>query len=169
MCPPPLHCARAAGAEWEADHRSCTEEPLRCLCVCGEQHCGSENEQGGSAFCAGWDDSPVTAHYCFNSTNFEFSPTFWVNQMAPRYLTVQCSAELLLSSAAAKPVLVLKPDNVSVRTGESAQFYCQAKGDPSPAVVWSREQGPLPNGRYFMMEIHRHEIYICFQTTTTCR
>nr|XP_057943826.1 roundabout homolog 1 isoform X2 [Doryrhamphus excisus] len=50
----------------------------------------------------------------------------------------------------AKPVLVLKPENVSVRTGESAQFYCQAKGDPPPAVVWSREQGPLPNGRYLV-------------------
>ncbi|XP_061608199.1 roundabout homolog 1 isoform X3 [Phyllopteryx taeniolatus] len=50
----------------------------------------------------------------------------------------------------AKPVLVLKPENVSVRLGESAQFNCQAKGDPPPAVVWSREQGPLPNGRYLM-------------------
>ncbi|XP_054611587.1 roundabout homolog 1 isoform X2 [Dunckerocampus dactyliophorus] len=50
----------------------------------------------------------------------------------------------------AKPVLVLKPENVSVRIGESAQFYCQAKGDPPPAVVWSREQGPLPNGRYLV-------------------
>uniref|UniRef100_A0A8P4KTT2 Roundabout, axon guidance receptor, homolog 4 (Drosophila) n=1 Tax=Dicentrarchus labrax TaxID=13489 RepID=A0A8P4KTT2_DICLA len=53
-------------------------------------------------------------------------------------------------SVLAKPVLVLKPENVSVRMGESAQFYCQAKGDPPPAVVWSREQGPLPNGRYLV-------------------
>lgn len=53
-------------------------------------------------------------------------------------------------SVLAKPVLVLKPENVSVRMGESAQFYCQAKGDPPPAVVWSREQGPLPNGRYIV-------------------
>ncbi|XP_070774152.1 roundabout homolog 4 [Enoplosus armatus] len=53
-------------------------------------------------------------------------------------------------SVLAKPVLVLKPENVSVQTGESAQFYCQAKGDPPPAVVWSREQGPLPNGRYLV-------------------
>ncbi|XP_041656512.1 roundabout homolog 1 [Cheilinus undulatus] len=50
----------------------------------------------------------------------------------------------------AMPVLVLKPENVSVRMGESAHFYCQAKGDPPPAVVWSREQGPLPNGRYLV-------------------
>ncbi|XP_044077930.1 roundabout homolog 1 isoform X2 [Siniperca chuatsi] len=53
-------------------------------------------------------------------------------------------------SVLAKPVLVLKPENVSVRMGESAQFYCQAKGDPLPAVVWSREQGTLPNGRYLV-------------------
>ncbi|XP_071317205.1 roundabout homolog 4 isoform X1 [Trachinotus anak] len=53
-------------------------------------------------------------------------------------------------SVLAKPVLVLKPENVSVRVGESAHFYCQAKGDPPPSVVWSREQGPLPNGRYLV-------------------
>ncbi|KAM7374897.1 hypothetical protein PAMP_007531 [Pampus punctatissimus] len=53
-------------------------------------------------------------------------------------------------SVLVKPVIVLKPQNVSVRMGESAQFYCQAKGDPPPIVVWSREQGPLPNGRYLV-------------------
>ncbi|XP_040907586.1 roundabout homolog 1 isoform X2 [Toxotes jaculatrix] len=53
-------------------------------------------------------------------------------------------------SVLAKPVLVMRPENVSVRMGESAQFYCQAKGDPPPSVVWSREQGPLPNGRYLV-------------------
>ncbi|XP_024249539.1 roundabout homolog 1 isoform X2 [Oncorhynchus tshawytscha] len=53
-------------------------------------------------------------------------------------------------SVLAKPVLVLKPQDVSVGTGESAQFYCEAKGDPMPAVEWSRVQGPLPNGRYLV-------------------
>ncbi|CAJ1064756.1 roundabout homolog 1 isoform X2 [Xyrichtys novacula] len=53
-------------------------------------------------------------------------------------------------SVLAKPVLVLKPENVSVREGESAQFYCQVTGDPPPAVVWTREQGSLPNGRYLI-------------------
>ncbi|KAK9536036.1 hypothetical protein VZT92_005855 [Zoarces viviparus] len=62
-------------------------------------------------------------------------------------------------SVLAKPVLVLKPENVSVRTGESAQFYCQAKGDPPPAVVWSREQGPLPNGRYLVNPDHTLQIH----------
>ncbi|XP_029029600.1 roundabout homolog 4 isoform X2 [Betta splendens] len=53
-------------------------------------------------------------------------------------------------SVLSKPVLVLKPEDVSATMGESAQFYCQATGDPPPAVVWSREQGPLPNGRYLV-------------------
>ncbi|KAM7398629.1 hypothetical protein PAMA_006507 [Pampus argenteus] len=66
------------------------------------------------------------------------------------YHRVQSSTELLFSSTVVKPVIVLKPQNVSVRMGESAQFYCQAKGDPPPIVVWSREQGPLPNGRYLV-------------------
>lgn len=49
-----------------------------------------------------------------------------------------------------KPVLLMKPENVTVKMGESAQFRCQAKGDPAPVVMWSREQGPLPNGRYLV-------------------
>ncbi|KAM8898331.1 roundabout homolog 4 isoform 3-T3 [Spinachia spinachia] len=62
-------------------------------------------------------------------------------------------------SVLAKPVLLLKPQNVSVRMGESAQFYCQTKGDPPPAVVWSREQGPLPNGRYLVNPDHTLQIH----------
>ncbi|KAG7279661.1 hypothetical protein CRUP_025764, partial [Coryphaenoides rupestris] len=50
-------------------------------------------------------------------------------------------------SVLARPVLLQRPENVTVRPGESASFYCQARGDPAPAVEWSREQGPLPNGR----------------------
>ncbi|KAI4904940.1 hypothetical protein NFI96_000552 [Prochilodus magdalenae] len=49
-----------------------------------------------------------------------------------------------------KPVLLREPQDVSVRLGESAQFYCEAQGDPMPTVEWSREQGPLPNGRYLV-------------------
>ncbi|XP_061659521.1 roundabout homolog 1 isoform X2 [Syngnathoides biaculeatus] len=59
----------------------------------------------------------------------------------------------------AKPVFVLKPENVSVRIGESARFNCRAKGDPPPAVVWIREQGPLPNGRYLVNPDHMLQIH----------
>ncbi|CAL8305388.1 unnamed protein product [Gadus morhua 'NCC'] len=53
-------------------------------------------------------------------------------------------------SVLARPLLLQKPEDVTVRQGESATFYCQARGDPAPAVEWSREQGPLPNGRYLV-------------------
>ncbi|XP_060765257.1 roundabout homolog 1 isoform X2 [Neoarius graeffei] len=49
-----------------------------------------------------------------------------------------------------KPVLLREPQDVSVSLGESAHFFCEAKGDPMPTVEWSREQGPLPNGRYLV-------------------
>lgn len=44
-------------------------------------------------------------------------------------------------------MLLRKPEDVSVQLGESAQFFCEADGDPMPSVEWSRDQGPLPNGR----------------------
>ncbi|XP_062309897.1 roundabout homolog 1 isoform X2 [Osmerus eperlanus] len=53
-------------------------------------------------------------------------------------------------SVLAQPVLVMGPEDVLVRAGESAHFYCEVRGDPTPAVEWSREQGPLPNGRYLV-------------------
>lgn len=100
-----LHGACAVGAEWEAYHRSRAEEPLWRLCVCGEQHCGSEKEQGGSTFCAGWDNIPVTAYYRFSNTFFfffKFSTTFWMQfyKTTPhpgtsRYATVLSSSYLL--------------------------------------------------------------------------
>lgn len=49
-----------------------------------------------------------------------------------------------------KPVLLQKPQNTTVKMGESAQFSCTAKGDPAPVLMWSRETGPLPNGRYLV-------------------
>ncbi|XP_028321967.1 roundabout homolog 1 isoform X2 [Gouania willdenowi] len=53
-------------------------------------------------------------------------------------------------SVLVRPVLLIRPENVSVRLGDSAHFYCHAKGDPPPTVVWSRGRGPLPNGRYLV-------------------
>ncbi|KAM9456262.1 roundabout homolog 4 isoform 2-T2 [Clarias gariepinus] len=49
-----------------------------------------------------------------------------------------------------KPVLLREPQDVSVSLGGSVHFFCETKGDPMPKVEWSREQGPLPNGRYLI-------------------
>lgn len=135
----------AIGAERKAHHCPCGEEPLWRLCLRGQQHSGSEREQSRSAVCARWEENtpPTRSEHSDSISNQSHAP---VSHVSP---------ELLLCPPAAKPVLVLKPENVSVRLGESAQFYCQAKGDPPPAVVWSREQGPLPNGRYLVIAAHR--------------
>uniref|UniRef100_A0A3B3BXI1 Roundabout, axon guidance receptor, homolog 4 (Drosophila) n=1 Tax=Oryzias melastigma TaxID=30732 RepID=A0A3B3BXI1_ORYME len=61
-------------------------------------------------------------------------------------------------SVLAKPVLTLKPENASVMAGDSAHFYCQATGDPPPAVVWSREGGALPNG-YLVKPDHTLQLF----------
>ncbi|XP_055082794.1 roundabout homolog 1 isoform X2 [Periophthalmus magnuspinnatus] len=70
-----------------------------------------------------------------------------------------------------KPVLLQRPQNVSVKMGESAHFTCQAKGDPAPVVMWSRDQGPLPNGRYLVNPVQTLQIhYVTAQDagTYTC-
>ncbi|XP_062870532.1 roundabout homolog 1 isoform X2 [Trichomycterus rosablanca] len=49
-----------------------------------------------------------------------------------------------------KPVIRREPQDVFVKLGESAHFFCDGQGDPMPRLEWSREQGPLPNGRYLV-------------------
>lgn len=56
-------------------------------------------------------------------------------------------------------MLLHEPEDVSVSLGESAHFFCEAKGDPMPTVEWSREQGPLPNGR---LETFTHSAPLTF-------
>ncbi|XP_051764651.1 roundabout homolog 1 isoform X2 [Ctenopharyngodon idella] len=62
-------------------------------------------------------------------------------------------------SVLAKPMLLRKPEDVSVQLGESAQFFCKADGDPMPSVEWSRDQGRLPNGRYLINPDHSLQIH----------
>ncbi|XP_052464003.1 roundabout homolog 4-like isoform X1 [Carassius gibelio] len=62
-------------------------------------------------------------------------------------------------SALAMPVLLRKPEDVSVQLGASAQFFCKADGDPIPSVEWSREKGPLPSGRYLINPDHSLQIH----------
>ncbi|XP_043107009.1 roundabout homolog 1 isoform X1 [Puntigrus tetrazona] len=62
-------------------------------------------------------------------------------------------------SVLAKPVLLSKPEDVSVQLGASAQFFCEADGDPMPSVEWRREKGPLPNGRYLINPDHSLQIH----------
>uniref|UniRef100_A0A673JHU5 Roundabout, axon guidance receptor, homolog 4 (Drosophila) n=1 Tax=Sinocyclocheilus rhinocerous TaxID=307959 RepID=A0A673JHU5_9TELE len=57
-------------------------------------------------------------------------------------------------------------EDVSVQLGASAQFFCEADGDPMPSVEWSREKAPLPNGRYLINPDHSLQIhYVTAQDT----
>ena len=48
---------------------------------------------------------------------------------------------------AVRPVVVRPPQDVTALVGSDATFECGASGDPTPHVVWRRQDGPLPAGR----------------------
>uniref|UniRef100_A0A1A9V1C8 Ig-like domain-containing protein n=1 Tax=Glossina austeni TaxID=7395 RepID=A0A1A9V1C8_GLOAU len=52
------------------------------------------------------------------------------------------------------PEIIKKPQNQGVRVGGVASFYCAARGDPPPSIVW-RKNGKKVSGtqsRYTVLE-----------------
>ncbi|XP_067827155.1 roundabout homolog 1 [Heptranchias perlo] len=47
-----------------------------------------------------------------------------------------------------KPTFVQRPSDATITAGDTVQFSCEARGDPMPHVLWQRENGDLPIGRY---------------------
>ena len=47
-----------------------------------------------------------------------------------------------------KPKFVRSPQDILVEENEDVEFSCQATGDPSPTIIWKREEEPIPQGRY---------------------
>ena len=47
-----------------------------------------------------------------------------------------------------KPTFVKLPQELEVEENESVQFQCKANGDPTPTIVWKKEEGQIPQGRY---------------------
>lgn len=45
-----------------------------------------------------------------------------------------------------------EPKDVTVHTGQTAEFECKVGGDPKPKVIWEREGSKLPIGRVVIME-----------------
>ncbi|XP_055516807.1 roundabout homolog 1 isoform X2 [Leucoraja erinacea] len=58
-----------------------------------------------------------------------------------------------------KPTFVQRPSDATVMAGDSVQFSCDARGDPLPRVVWKKENGMLPNGRYEVNSDHTIRIH----------
>lgn len=44
------------------------------------------------------------------------------------------------------PEIIRKPQNQGVRVGGVASFYCAARGDPPPSIVW-RKNGKKVSGK----------------------
>lgn len=40
-----------------------------------------------------------------------------------------------------------RPSNLAVTVDDSAEFKCEARGDPVPTVRWRKDDGELPKGR----------------------
>ncbi|XP_069750598.1 roundabout homolog 1 isoform X2 [Narcine bancroftii] len=47
-----------------------------------------------------------------------------------------------------KPTFIQRPSDATVIAGDSVQFSCEVRGDPMPQVLWKKESGDLPAGRY---------------------
>ncbi|XP_064554284.1 tyrosine-protein phosphatase Lar isoform X4 [Drosophila montana] len=81
-------------------------------------------------------------------------------QMAASFVAVNLFAALLLIwtpatvDAVHPPEIIRKPQNQGVRVGGVASFYCAARGDPPPSIVW-RKNGKKVSGtqsRYTVLE-----------------
>lgn len=61
-----------------------------------------------------------------------------------------------------------RPSNLAVTVDDSAEFKCEARGDPVPTVRWRKDDGELPKSRYisgFSNVMHRFEISLLNQVT----
>lgn len=54
------------------------------------------------------------------------------------------------------PEIVKRPDNLSVRVGGVASFFCSARGDPQPTIVWRKNGKKVPGtqSRYSVNELN---------------
>ncbi|XP_036379292.1 roundabout homolog 1-like isoform X1 [Megalops cyprinoides] len=53
-----------------------------------------------------------------------------------------------------RPTFTKRPSSRVVLVEGSAEFRCEARGDPIPTVRWRKEDGDLPKGRYEIREDH---------------
>lgn len=53
---------------------------------------------------------------------------------------------------AVKPFFNKEPTDVTVLAGESVQFQCKVGGDPTPNILWRRDDGKMPIGRAHILD-----------------
>ncbi|XP_051840318.1 roundabout homolog 1 isoform X4 [Antechinus flavipes] len=57
-----------------------------------------------------------------------------------------------------RPSFVKRPSNLAVTVDDSAEFKCEARGDPVLIVRWRKDDGELPKSRYEIRDDHTLKI-----------
>ncbi|KAM3836826.1 roundabout homolog 1 [Vipera latastei] len=57
-----------------------------------------------------------------------------------------------------RPSFVKRPSNLAVTVDDSAEFSCEARGDPVPTLRWRKDDGELPKSRYEIRDDHTLKI-----------
>ncbi|XP_050537160.1 roundabout homolog 2 isoform X2 [Daktulosphaira vitifoliae] len=70
-----------------------------------------------------------------------------------------------------KPFMISEPKDVTVLTGQTAEFECKVGGDPNPNIYWEREGSKMPFGRAQILDnkslriinvmAHDEGLYVC--------
>lgn len=47
-----------------------------------------------------------------------------------------------------KPFFNKEPSDITVLAGKTVQFHCAVGGDPQPQILWRKDDGNMPVGRY---------------------
>nr|XP_033797623.1 roundabout homolog 1 isoform X1 [Geotrypetes seraphini] len=58
-----------------------------------------------------------------------------------------------------RPSFVKRPSNLAVTVDDSAEFKCEARGDPVPTVRWRKDDGDLPKARFEIRDDHTLKIW----------
>ena len=56
-----------------------------------------------------------------------------------------------------EPRLITTPDDQTVIEGTKATFYCNASGNPSPKITWSKDGKTLTEGETLSFEANRNQ------------
>jgi len=74
--------------------------------------------------------------------------TIIINTVLYIYLTnIICIKHDVLNMSTVKPFINTEPKDVTVHTGQTAEFECKVGGDPKPNIYWEREGNKMPYGR----------------------
>lgn len=78
-----------------------------------------------------------------------------INQVFAFFLFNFVSFFHFLSFISVKPFFKVEPMDAMALVGQRVQFMCAVDGDPTPQILWSKENGHIPVGRAEILEEDR--------------